>query len=217
MSKIEQIITEIEDLIEGCKKVPLSANNIIVNKDEIEELLAELRLRTPDEIKKYQKIISNREAILNEAKERAESMIAQANATTSELVSEHEIMQQAYIQANEVVSKATAEANQIVNNATMEANEVRMSAMQYVDDILKNVQNAVSYQMQDITVKYENYMKSLNQSLQIVIDNRKELNPTDELNEDLLPEATEEGLKSAETADFEDLEDYTVDMSDMGE
>lgn len=215
MSKIEQIITEIEDLIEGCKKVPLSANNIIVNKDEIEELLAELRLRTPDEIKKYQKIISNREAILNEAKERAESMIAQANATTTELVSEHEIMQQAYIQANEIIANAKAEANQLLNVATTEANEVRMSAMQYVDDILKNVQNAATYQMQDITVKYENYMKSLDTYLQIVIQNRKELNPSDEINEDLLPEATEESLKAAEQEDFDDFEDYKVDLSDL--
>ena len=88
MSKIEQIITEIEDLIEGCKKVPLSANNIIVNKDEIEELLAELRLRTPDEIKKYQKIISNREAILNEAKERAEKRLASKDSGIDHLRAE---------------------------------------------------------------------------------------------------------------------------------
>ena len=55
MSKIEQIITEIEEYIEGCKKVPFSTNSIVVNKDEMQELLAELRLKTPDEIKKYQK------------------------------------------------------------------------------------------------------------------------------------------------------------------
>lgn len=52
MSKIEQIITEIEEYIDNCKFQPLSTSKIIVNKDEIDELLAELRLRTPDEIKK---------------------------------------------------------------------------------------------------------------------------------------------------------------------
>ena len=63
MSKIEQIITEIEEYIDNCKFQPLSTSKIIVNKDEIDELLAELRLRTPDEIKKYQKIIANKDAI----------------------------------------------------------------------------------------------------------------------------------------------------------
>ncbi len=209
MSKIEQMITEIEDYIEGCRKVPLSSNSIMVNKDEIEELLAELRLRTPDEIKKYQKIISNREAILTEARERAEGMIAQANAQTTELVSEHEIMQQAYIQANEVVQSATAQAKEILDSATAEANEVRTSAMAYVDSILSNVQNAVSFQMQDITMKYDNYMKSLNNSLEVVIANRRELNPTDEINEELLPDPTEEGLK-----DDSDFQDYIVDLDE---
>ena len=77
MSKIEQIITEIEEYIDNCKFQPLSTSKIIVNKDEIDELLAELRLRTPDEIKKYQKIIANKDAILNDAKERAEEQLRQ--------------------------------------------------------------------------------------------------------------------------------------------
>ena len=40
MSKIEQIITEIEEYIDNCKFQPLSTSKIIVNKDEIDELLA---------------------------------------------------------------------------------------------------------------------------------------------------------------------------------
>ena len=63
-SRIEQIIEEIEEYVESCKYQPLSTTKIIVNKEEIEELLRELRLKTPDEIKRYQKIISNKDAIL---------------------------------------------------------------------------------------------------------------------------------------------------------
>ena len=54
-SKIEQLIDEIEDYINSCKYQTLSKTNIIVNKDEIDELLRELRMKTPDEIKRYQK------------------------------------------------------------------------------------------------------------------------------------------------------------------
>ena len=67
MSRIEQLIGEIEEYIDGCKYQPLSNSKIVVNRDELEELLVELRLRIPDEIKQYQKIISNRDVILNEA------------------------------------------------------------------------------------------------------------------------------------------------------
>ena len=109
-SKIEQLIDEIEDYIDGCKYQPLSKTNIIVNKEEIDELLRELRMKTPDEIKRYQKIITNKEAILNDARTKAEALIKDATVQTTELINEHEIMQQAYAQANEVVRMATMQA-----------------------------------------------------------------------------------------------------------
>ena len=63
-SRIEQIIQEIEEYVDSCKFQPLSTTKIVVNKEEIEEYLRELRLKTPDEIKRYQKIISNKERSL---------------------------------------------------------------------------------------------------------------------------------------------------------
>ena len=47
-SRIEQIIEEIEEYIDGCKYQALSSSKIIVNKDELEELLNELRSKTPE-------------------------------------------------------------------------------------------------------------------------------------------------------------------------
>ena len=57
MSRIEQLINEIEEYIDSCKFQPLSTTKIIVNKEELDELLVELRLRIPDEIKQYQKMM----------------------------------------------------------------------------------------------------------------------------------------------------------------
>ena len=78
-SRIEQLIDEIEEYIDGCKYQPLSNSKIIVNKEEIDELLRELRMKTPDEIKRYQKIISNKEAILNDARVKAQALILSEN------------------------------------------------------------------------------------------------------------------------------------------
>ena len=114
-SRIEQLIDEIEEYIDSCKYQPLSNTKIIVNKEEIDELLRELRMKTPDEIKRYQKIISNKEAILNDARAKAEALINEATIHTNELINEHEIMQQAYAQANEVVTMATHQAQEILD------------------------------------------------------------------------------------------------------
>lgn len=185
-SKIEQTIEELEQYIESCKPQAFSTNKIIVNKDQIEELLTELRLRTPEEIRRYQKMISNKEAILADAQAKADTIIAQAEVTHSELVSEHQIMQQAYAQANEVVMVATKQAQEILDNATNDANNIRMGAISYTDELLKNLEAILTGAIEGSKARYENLIGGLNQSLQVVLANRAELMPQTE------PELAEE-------------------------
>ena len=196
MSKIEQIITEIEEYIDNCKFQPLSTSKIIVNKDDIDELLAELRLRTPDEIKKYQKIIANKGAILNDAKERSEAMIAEATAHINQLVSEHEIMQKAYNEANQIIEQAQTEAQGILDSATNEANDLRTRAMQYTDDILSNVQSILTTGMNSFESAQSTMMTSLNSSLNVVVESRKELS----------------GQEDEDTESDDSDDDLTVDL-----
>lgn len=179
-SKIEQIIEEIEEYINSCKYQPLSNTKIVVNKEEIDELLTELRLKTPDEIKRYQKIINNKEAILADAQAKADAIIAQATVHTNELINEHEIMQQAYAQANEIVQIATNQAQEILDKATIDANNIRYGAIQYTDDMLANLQGIISHTINTSTAKYDNLMKSLQDCYDIVNANRVELAPSEE-------------------------------------
>lgn len=186
-SRIEQLIDEIEDYIDGCKYQALSKTNIIVNKEEIDELLRELRMKTPDEIKRYQKVITNKEAILNDARAKAEALINEAAVHTNELINEHEIMQQAYAQANEVVTLASHQAQEILDNATIEANGVRMAAMQYLDDMLASLENLMTTTLNTSTAHYENFFNTINSYNEVVKANRAELRPTEV--EELLKEA----------------------------
>ena len=181
-SRIEQIIEEIEDYIDSCKTQAFSSSKIIVNRETMEELLNELRTKTPEEIKRYQKIISNKEAILADAQAKADAIIAKAQVKTDELVSEHQI-KQAYAQANEVVMIATKQAQEILDNATNDANNIRMGAMQYTDDILKNLESTISHAMDSAKARNEAYMNTLQGFLDVVTTNRAELNPTAELSE----------------------------------
>ena len=179
-SKIEQTIEELEQYIDTCKPQAFSSNKIIVNKDQIEELLTELRLRTPEEIKRYQKMISNKEAILADAQTKADAIIAQAEVTHSELVSEHQIMQQAYAQANEVVMIATKQAQEILDKATNDANNIRMGAIAYTDELLRNLEVILNGAIEGSKARYDNLIAGLNSSLQVVLANRAELMPQTE-------------------------------------
>ena len=176
-SRIEQIIEEIEEFVESCKYQPLSTTKIVVNKEELEELLRELRLKTPDEIKRYQKIISNKDAILADAQAKADSLIAEAQAKTKEMVSQHEVMQQAYAQANETIANANKQAQQILDEATMDANNIRLSAISYTDDMMANMEQILATAINESGEKYKNYLTSIQSCYDVVRQNRSELAP----------------------------------------
>lgn len=179
-SRIEQLIDELEEYIESCKPKFMSNSEIIVNKEEIDELLRELRMRTPEEIKRYQKIISNKEAILNDARAKAQALIDEATVHTNELISEHEIMQQAYEQANGIVAQAAGQAQEILDKATMEANELRMQAAKYTEDRLAELESIVASAIQSSSANYDRLIGSLGQYRDLIQSNLRALRPSDE-------------------------------------
>lgn len=118
MSRIEQLISEIEEYIDSCKSQALSKSKIIVNKEEMEELLVELRMRIPDEITKYQKIISQQQTILNDARSQSDAMLSEAKAQADAMIA------QATEQANSMVRQASEEANSMVAQANEQTTEM---------------------------------------------------------------------------------------------
>lgn len=180
MSRIEQIVMEIEEYIDTCKPYPFSASKIIVNKDEMEEFLGELRRKMPQEITKYKKLIENKEAIISDAKEQAENIINAAQVHTEELINEHEIMQKAYEQANQTIQDAQAQAQEIVNRAAEEANDIRSSAVAYTDQMLANMQIIIEHSIENNQTQYRTLLSNLEDTLNVVINNRNELRGDDD-------------------------------------
>ncbi len=184
MSRIEEIITELEQYIENCKYQPLSNSKILVNRDEIEELLADLRTQTPEEIKKYQKIVANKDAILNDAQQKANDILSNAQIHAQEMISEHEIMVQANAQANEVITLASSQAQEILDKASEDADNIRTAAIEYTDSLLENLSNIISHTLGTSRERYESLNGSLQECLDVVNRNRSELVPQSAPSED---------------------------------
>ena len=176
-SRIEQIIEEIEEFVDSCKFQPLSSTKIVVNIEELEELLGELRLKTPDEIKRYQKIISNKDAILEDAQAKADAIIAEAQAKAQQIVSESEVMQIALQQSNQLIEQTNAQAQEILDKATEDSNSIRMSAIHYTDEMLENLERIMSHTIDAAGTKYSNFINSIQSCYDIVNKNRQELSP----------------------------------------
>ena len=208
-SRMEQIIEEIEEYVDHCKPAPLSSGKILVNKEELMELISELRSKTPEEIKRYQKIISNKEAILADAQAKADQIIAQAQVQTTELVSEHQIMQQAYAQANEVVMLATKQAQDILDSATNEANSLRLSVMTYADGQLKGLEDLLSSSIETSKTHYDNLLSSLQGYLDVVSENRSQLFPAVQA-EEVEGDTSEREDKKAQAEESVEVANVTI-------
>lgn len=183
-SSIEQILDDMERFIdEEGKAAPFSSSKIVINRDELENYIEELKATTPEEIRRYQKIISNREAILADARAKADQIISNAQIKTDELVSEHQIMQQAYAQANQVVMIATKDAQDMLDKATIEANDIKTGAMAYTDDLLSNVEEVLANSIELTRMRDESFIGKLSGILDRVVSNRNELRPQDETQE----------------------------------
>ena len=196
MSRIEQIISDMEAYLDSCKKVPLSSDKIMVEKDQMLDFLEELRLKTPEEIKKYQRILANSEAIINDAKNQANAILNEAQVQTEELVNEHEVMQRAVAQADSLVNSANENAKQTILTAEADADNIRMGALGYTDDMLEKLQRIIEHAIRENQDKYESTMTSLQNVLNVVETNRNELASTG--NEEV-GEATAEPEETAET------------------
>ncbi len=175
-NQIEQTIDSIYEFVESCKGTTFSSNKVVVPKDELYDLLDELRLKTPDVIKRYQKIIANRDTIIAQAEERAEQIIEEAKAKAKQLVSEHEIMQQAYERAHELVSTAGAEADEMMTNANNDADSIRTGALNYANDIMANMEAILADAYETTRTQAEALIAGLKENYEVVSQNHSELN-----------------------------------------
>ena len=204
--KIEQLIEDIYEYIEGCKPKGFSTTQVIVMKDEIYDLLDRMRLTIPDEIKRCSKVVANRDQIIANAEERAEKIIADAKIQAEALVHESEIMRQAYLQANEMVSRATQQADSIMQAVNYDAEQMKAGALAYTNDMLSEIERVISLTYENTKARTEAMLTAMEQNLEIVRENRRELN------EEIVPE--QEASMGDQMAAGEDYEDY--EESDEG-
>ena len=143
--EIFQLLDNLEDLIENSKKVPLSDKSMI-DKDEILELLKEIRIKLPDELKQAKWVKEERGRILVEAKKEADGIVKEAENRIISMIDEHEITRKAYEQ------KA-----QIIETANEMSREISKGTKEYADNILEKVQGV----LQEALATVENNRKEL--------------------------------------------------------
>jgi len=174
-SRIEQIIDDIFEFVEGARSPMGNPNKVVLQRAELYDMLDDLKRRTPDEIKKYQKIIENRDRIIEDANNNAAVVIEQANQRASALIDESEMVRHANQRAQEIITAATQEANRIVTMANEEASQIRIGAISYTNDLLTNAESILKNAYKNTKARYDLVFSALQEDLEIIQANKREL------------------------------------------
>src|SRR6476620_6143379 len=122
------LIDKLDDLVHNAKPIPLS-DNVRVDKEEIYDLLDQMRATIPEEIKQARWIVKERQEMLAEAKRAAERIVKEARERQNQLVSDEEVTKQ-----------AGRAAENIIEDARAREREIRLGAEDYADEILNTLE-----------------------------------------------------------------------------
>lgn len=136
--EIFTLLEKLEQLINNSKKIPLS-DKCVLEQQEILDIIKEIRLKLPDELKQAKWVKEERERILTEANKEADNVVKEAENRIIAMIDEHEITKKAYEQKNEIMSAANESSRQITQGAR-----------EYADNILDNLAKSLEKTLKEI-------------------------------------------------------------------
>lgn len=121
---IDEILEEMDELLDKASSVPFMSHKKLVDGERLRELINDVRLNMPHELKEAKKIEFDCQRILNEAKINAESIIRRAEERAAQIVSKEAIVVEAKKKAIDMLTKAQAASKTLQKNALEAVNKL---------------------------------------------------------------------------------------------
>lgn len=172
MATIDVLLNNLDEVIENSMSLPLSGGRCIVDAERIREIIDDIRLQMPNEIKQAKAVVSDRNEILSMAKREAEGLIRKAEERAKALVEQDtivrqanskalamlneanqkasEIMGQATAKANELTAQSTARATETLTQASLRSREMKQAAYEFSETSLKNAEDALAGSLNEV-------------------------------------------------------------------
>lgn len=141
--EIFTLLEEIENIIEKAKINKLT-NKTILTKEEAQavlEMIADIRIKFPDELKQARWIKEEKARIIEEAKREAENIVKEAENRIISMIDEHEITKKAYEQKAEIIEAANEMSREISKGTRDYADNVLEKLEFVLEEVLKTIQN----------------------------------------------------------------------------
>ena len=128
MDALLDYLDDIEELLEKSKGFPLTGK-ISVDKEKLLDIVNEIRLSLPDDMRIAQRILADHDKILEDAKHRANNHLDEAKIEAKSMTNNHEIFR-----------RASEQAADHMEETKRSAREIRLNAMDYADEILEKAE-----------------------------------------------------------------------------
>ncbi len=156
-------LDDIEDILDQSKPNPIT-KKAAVDKELIFDIIRDIRLNLPSEIRHAQKIIEDHDRIINDARAKANHLLLEADNKAAEMTSSHQIYQMAVEQARELIEETKEKSAQL-----------RYEATEYADKLLAQTEDAVKKTAQLIEQQHRDFERYVRETLELLHDNRQEL------------------------------------------
>jgi hypothetical protein len=132
------LIEQLERLISSGRNMPLTSN-VIIDQARALDLLDQLRVAVPEEVRAAKRINDETERIVERAQEEAERILARAQEQAAFLIEERELTRAAEIRSQEIIAEGQREAD-----------EIRRGADEYAASVLVKLEGALIRELQSI-------------------------------------------------------------------
>jgi hypothetical protein len=136
---ILQLIDRLEELFNESKAIPLT-RNVMVDEDRMLDIIDQMRIAIPEEVKKAQQLLGQRDRVLAQAQEEANRTLEIARQKADQLVSKDIVMQEAQRRADQVLAQARSEAD----GMRADADEYVINSLTQLQDELERITNQVN-------------------------------------------------------------------------
>ena len=138
--EIFTLLETLEDILERSKTLPFT-EKAVIDKEEFFEIIKEIRLKLPEELKQAKWVKEERERILEQANKEANDVVKEAENRIISMIDEHEITKKAYEQKAEIIEAANEMSRESSNGTKEYADNVLQGIEVALEDALKIIQN----------------------------------------------------------------------------
>jgi cell division septum initiation protein DivIVA len=146
---ILHLVDRLEELFNESRPIWLT-HSVIVDEDRMLDLIDQMRVAIPEEIKKAQQIITQRDRITAQAKEEANRTVALAREKAEQQLEDNEIIQSAKVRAEQIIDQAHKEAAVSQQEADKYILDTLTKLEMQMDRLLNQVRNGIKTVQSDV-------------------------------------------------------------------